>query len=138
MREQDFRAIKPWLIATDLGMLTYWAVTAAKALGILDIPGEYLYAGYDDPLMVIWNWSFFPLDLVFSVTGLAAAALLRCGHDGWRLLAPVSLALTWCAGFMALSFWALQGSFDPVWWAMNGFLVAWPTAFWLRSWRQRR
>ena len=135
MTPHDFERIKPWLIATDLAMLTYWAVTAAKAVGWVDLPAEWLYSNAHDPVVVAWNWSFFPLDLVFSVTGLTAAWLYRRGHAGWQVLVPVSLVLTWCAGFMALSFWAIRLEFDPAWWAANLFLVLWPMAFFPNLWR---
>ncbi len=135
MTEDDFTAIKPWLLFTDIAMLTYWGVTAAKALGLVEIPGEWLYSDYENPLMVAWNWSFFPLDLVFSVTGLGAAWLFSRGHPGWRILLPISLVLTWCAGVMAVSFWAIRADFDPLWWAANLFLVAWPLGFLPRLWR---
>ncbi len=43
MSDADYRAIKPWLVATDIGMLAYWAVTFAKMVGWVDIPGEWLF-----------------------------------------------------------------------------------------------
>ena len=39
------------------------------------------------------------------------------------------LAPTFCAGFMALSFWAIRLDFDPSWWAANLFLAIWPCGF---------
>lgn len=116
-------------------MLAYWLLTGARALGWIEVPPEWLYSNADDPLIVSWNWSFFPLDLVFSATGLGATVLHRAGHPGWRILLPISLVLTWCAGAMALSFWAIRQDFDPAWWAANLFLVLWPMAFLPRIWR---
>ena len=54
----------------DVGFILYWTTTAFHLL-----PAEWLYAAHDNPLMVAWNWSFFPLDMLASITGLWA--LLR-------------------------------------------------------------
>lgn len=129
--------MKPWLISTDLAMLLYWMATGAKALGWIDVPGEWLYSDYDNPVVVAWNWSFLPLDLLFSVSGLLAAWLHSRGDQGWEVLAIASLFFTWCAGFMALSFWAIRLEFDPVWWGMNLFLMAWPMSFGWLIWKRR-
>lgn len=136
MQRADFLAIRPWLVATDIGMLTYWALTAANALGLLALPPAWLFSDYTNPDIVAWNWSFLPLDVVFSVSGLGAAWLFARDHAGWRPLLAVSLVLTWCAGFMAVSFWAVRGDFDQLWWGVNLFLVAWPMAFSVRLWRR--
>ena len=135
MRHEDFEAIEPWLLVTDVGMLAYWGMTAASALGWIHVPAAWLYSDADNPLIVAWNWSFFPLDVAFAAAGLTAAWLHRRGHPGWRVLLPISLVLTWCAGVMAISFWAIRGDFDPLWWGLNLFLAAWPSAFLPRLWR---
>lgn len=132
MDDETFSAMKIWVVGTDVGMLAYWTLTVAKALGVVDIPGEWLYSNYDNELVVAWNWSFFPLDLLFSMCGLSAAWLHRRGHALWRPLAVTSLYLTWCAGFLALSYWAVRGEFDPLWWGINAFLMVWPMVF---GWR---
>lgn len=134
-RDPDFAAIKPWLLVTDLGMLAYWGLTVAKAAGLVDVPDEWLFSDYENPVVVAWNWSFFPLDVVFSVCGLSAAWLQRRGHPGYRPLLALSMVLTWCAGFMALCFWAVRGDFDAAWWAVNAFLMVWPMVFAPRVWR---
>jgi peptidoglycan biosynthesis protein MviN/MurJ (putative lipid II flippase) len=41
-----------------------------------------------------------------------------------HVLQIISLTLMFCAGLMALSFWALQCWFDVAWWGMNAWLVA--------------
>jgi hypothetical protein len=109
------------LALVDGVMLLYWAVTALVAFGLVAIPAEYLYKGYHDPLLVAWNWSFMPLDIGFALAGRQAAA-----GKPWRGLAAVSLALTGCAGGMAIAFWTLTHDFDPLWWIPNLILVAIP------------
>ncbi len=126
---QQFKRYKVAFVLTDVLMLAYWATTAAMALGWLRIPAELLYSGYHDRVLVAWNWSFLPLDLIFSFTGLAAVLLHRRGHAAWRDLAIISAVCTSVAGLMAISFWALQGEFDPAWWVPNALIMAWPVLF---------
>ncbi|QYN39823.1 YvaD family protein [Pseudonocardia sp. DSM 110487] len=109
------------MIVTDLGFLAYWTVTALRLL-----PDEVLFADHHDPRVIAWNWSFLPLDLLVSATGIAAVALRRCGSRAWHPLMLVSLTLTATAGLMALAYWALRGEFDITWWAPNLFLLLYP------------
>ena len=117
------------MLVTDLGMLTYWLVTGLMALGIADIPGEWLFKDYYDQRVIAWNWSFFPLDILLSLTGLWALRLERRGVETWRIWSAVSMTLTVCAGLMAISYWAVMRDFDPSWWAPNLFLMLWPLPF---------
>jgi Family of unknown function (DUF5360) len=119
------RAHKILLLVTDVGFILYWAITALVACGLLAVPPEWLFKDYHNPDIVAWNWSFMPLDLLASLSGLIAVrrALRR---QAWRNAALVSMTLTFCAGFMALSFWVVQGSFDVTWWVPNLFLMLWP------------
>lgn len=121
---------------TDMGMLLYWVITAAMALSLLNIPGEWLFKDYHDPRVVAWNWSFFPLDILFSVTGLAALRMEARGDPNWKLMATISLTLTVCAGLMAISYWLIVQDFDPSWWIPNLFLMLWPLPFLFRLMRQ--
>jgi hypothetical protein len=114
---------------TDIGMLAYWAITALMALGLINLPPEWLFKDYDDPRVIAWNWSFLPIDLAFSLTGLWALHRERTGMPDWKIWAAVSLTLTFCAGIMAISYWALMREFDPAWWAPNLFLMVWPLPF---------
>jgi hypothetical protein len=98
------RGLKTSLLITDVGLLAYWALTALAAAGILRVPAEYLYSNYQNPLVVAWNWSFMPLDVLLSLAGIAAVSMQRRGNTAWRSLAIVSLSLTMCAGLMAISF----------------------------------
>ena len=120
------RGLKTSLLVTDIAFLAYWSVTALAAGGLLDLPAEHLYNDYDNPLVVAWNWSFMPLDVILSFCGLGAVVLHRRKSPGWKTLAIVSLSLTVCAGLMAISFWAIRGDFDPAWWSVNLALMIWP------------
>jgi hypothetical protein len=117
------RALKPFFLATDIGFIIYWLITL---LGL--IPAEYLFKDYHDPLLVAWNWSFLPLDLLVSASGLGSLLLERQGNPRWRELALVSLVLTVCSGLQAVAFWALRADFDPVWWVPNLYLLLYPLA----------
>ena len=114
---------------TDFGMLTYWGITALMAIGIVSIPGEWLFKDYHDPRVMAWNWSFFPIDILLSVTGIWALRLEARGDERWRIWAAVSLTLTVCAGLMAISYWVLVSDFDPAWWIPNLFLMLWPLLY---------
>lgn len=120
---------KVFMLITDIGFITYWAITALVALKVLNIPGEWLFNDYYDPRMVAWNWSFFPLDIILSVAGLYALYLERKGNEAWRVWAIFSLSLTHCAGLMAICFWVIIGDFDLSWWIPNLFLMIWPLFF---------
>lgn len=117
------------LTVTDVAFLIYWTVAALHALNVIQIPAEWLYANADDARVVAWNWSFFPLDVAFSLTGLAAVRLARRNHGGWRPLALISLILTMVAGGMAVAYWTLLREFDPFWIGTNAVLLVWPVPF---------
>lgn len=122
--------VRRWLMRiTDFGMLTYWGVTALMALSIISIPGEWLFKDYDDARVMAWNWSFLPIDLLLSITGIWALRLEGAGDQRWKIWAAISLTLTVCAGLMAISYWALVRDFDPAWWIPNLFLMIWPLPF---------
>ena len=89
-----------------------------------------MYDGYGLPVIDAWNWSFAPLDLGFAITGLASLRLAGKGDGRWAALAVISLALTFCAGLMAISFWAIRGEFNAGWWIPNLLLMA-VAAYWL-------
>jgi hypothetical protein len=118
------RGLAATLRALDWSMLLYWAAMALACAGILMLPANAMYEGYGLPLIDAWNWSFAPLDLAFAITGLASLKLAARGDRRWLPLVLVSLTLTFCAGLMAVSFWALQGTFDLAWWLPNLLLIA--------------
>ena len=127
------QAQRAHMIATDIGLLSYWALSALLALHLLPAPESWLYAGYHDAAIVAWNWSFLPLDVLLSVLGIAAVSADARGCAEGAALSQISLSLTFCAGFMALSFWAIRCEFDPVWWGVNLFLAVWPVPFLARG-----
>ncbi len=123
------KAMRPFILLTDIGFILYWSLSLLIVAGFQVVPSEWMFKGYEDPIINAWNWSFFPLDMVLSFCGLAAVRRHRRGDASWLPLAIFSLALTFCAGFMAISFWAIRLDFDPGWWAANLLLIAWPLFF---------
>lgn len=117
------------LSITDIFFLIYWAFAALDAFGVIQIPADWLYANAHEPRVVAWNWSFLPLDLAFSATGLAAVRLAARNDPLWRPFALVSLVLTMVAGGMAVGYWTLLREFDPAWFLPNLALVVWPLFF---------
>jgi len=109
------------LLVTDLGFVLYWSVSALNLL-----PADWLYKDHENPILHAWNWSFSPLDLAASFSGLAALRFAARTSPKWQKLALISATLTFCAGLMAISFWFLRRDFDPAWWAPNIYLMLWP------------
>jgi hypothetical protein len=117
------RGLAAAFLVIDFGFIAYWAIT------LLDtIPVDYLFKDYDNPILHAWNWSFLPLDLLISASGLTAVIRVKRG-ESWRSWALISLVLTFCSGLQALSFWALRGDLDPAWWLPNLFLLLYPFVF---------
>jgi hypothetical protein len=122
-------SLKWALTATDVAFMVYWSIAILECLGLISIPSDWLYAHAHDPRVVAWNWSFFPLDIAFSITGLWAVHAASQGNPIWRPLALISLILTIVAGGMACGYWLLLGEVDAVWFGMNAVLVIWPLVF---------
>ena len=127
--EELYRQLRPFLLITDISFMSYWLVSALVVAGIVDISTDYLFNDYYNEYVFAWNWSFFPLDVLFAVTGFWSLRLHRLGNPNWLGMALVSMVLTFCAGFMAVSYWALRLEFDPLWWIPNLILVIWPLCF---------
>jgi hypothetical protein len=117
------------MLVTDIGLLSYWLLTALAAVGLIGLPSEWLFSDYHSPIVVAWNWSFLPLDIILSIAGLLSVRLAARNDARWLYCTVISLSLTVCAGLMAISFWAIRGEFDPVWWGFNLFLMLWPLPF---------
>lgn len=122
------RPLRYLLLFTDVAFLVYWSVAGLHEAKLLSLPPEWLYPQADDPRVKAWNWSFLPLDLAFSATGLAAVSAIRRGKP-WRHLAIISLVLTMVAGGMAVSYWTLIGEIYWSWYGANLFLLIWPVFF---------
>ena len=116
----NFLFLRINLLITDVGFIVYWSITALNLL-----PAEWLFQDYTNPVLVAWNWSFAPVDLMASLTGLWTLHLMRHQHPYWKITAIISLTLTFCAGLMAISFWTLRLDFDPSWWFPNIYLMVW-------------
>jgi len=114
----------------DWAMIVYWTAIGLSALAIVSLPQSFMYDGYGTPVIDAWNWSFAPLDILFAILGLAAVRLAQKGDQRWQMLAVASLSLTFCAGLMAVGFWAIRGEFNPSWWIPNLALMIFPL-YWL-------
>ena len=115
------RAAKGLLVVTDLGLLAYWTLTAAGVISV----------GTSDVLLA-WNWSFLPLDLFAVTTGLTWS-LLPSRHHWSTPLFLCALTLTFSAGLLAISFFALWGTWAPSWWLVNLWLTLMPVGLLLTS-----
>jgi hypothetical protein len=118
------RALRYLFLFVDIGFIVYWLVTALHL-----IPAEYAYNDYTNPILVNWNWSFFPLDILVSATGLYSVWLSGRNDARWRSFALISLVLTSTSGLQAISYWVLAGEFDPTWWIPNLILLLYPMFF---------
>lgn len=118
------KTLKYFFLVVDLGFIMYWIITFFEL-----IPVEYLYNDYSNPILVDWNWSFFPLDILISITGLSSVSMYYAHKRQWRIWALISLILTFTSGLQAISYWAFAHEFDITWWSMNGFLLIYPLFF---------
>lgn len=66
------------LLLTDIGFLAYWGITAFGAL-----PSSWLFKDYQNPMLISWNWSFAPIDLLASIFGLAALVAAKNRTHVW-------------------------------------------------------
>ncbi len=110
------------LTITEVGMLAYWVFATFVVLNLITVDPALMYSDYQNRVIVAWNWSFFPLDVLFAVLGLIG----RFGNQtrqNKQIVSTISLSLMFCAGLMAVSFWALRGFFDPFWWGVNLWLM---------------
>lgn len=121
------RTMKFLMLVTDAGFVLYWLITIFHL-----IPAELLFRDYTNPMLVHWNWSFLPLDLAISATGLTALWLFRKQNSLWRPLTIISLTLTSVSGLQAIAFWLYAGDFNVTWWLPNLFLLLYPLVFLLR------
>lgn len=118
------RTMKLLMLVTDVGFVAYWLITIFHL-----IPAELLFRDYTNPILVHWNWSFLPLDLAISATGLSALWLFHKHNALWRPLTVISLTLTLVSGLQAIAFWLFAGDFSVSWWLPNLFLLMYPLFF---------
>jgi Family of unknown function (DUF5360) len=123
-------ALKRSVLIIDIAMIIYWLVSFFALISWLELPKSMMYVGYGTPIIDAWNWSFAPLDILFSLIGLLSVRAAQRGDARWRSMAIISLTLTFCAGFMAVTFWAIRGEFDVSWWIPNLMLMIIPL-FWI-------
>ncbi|MFN7330813.1 MAG: DUF5360 family protein, partial [Bacteroidota bacterium] len=83
------KTLKYFFLLVDIGFIGYWVITALHL-----IPAQYLYNDYTNSILVNWNWSFFPLDILISATGLFSIYLHSKQKKEWKAIALVSLVLT--------------------------------------------
>lgn len=119
--KKQILSLRILFVVTDVGFIVYWAITL---LGV--IPPQHLFKDYDNPILSAWNWSFLPLDLLVSASGLYSLRLMAKANPAWRNWALVSLVLTFCSGLQALAFWTLRADFDLTWWLPNAYLMLYP------------
>jgi fatty acid desaturase len=103
-------------------MLIYWILATALVLNLVDIDPALMYSDYENPLVVAWNWSFFPIDIAFASLGLYAK-YGRVERNRKFKFEVTAATLMVCAGLMAISYWIITGDFSPTWWAMNIWLI---------------
>ena len=118
------KALKPFFWFTDIAFIVYWLITALHL-----IPPEFLFPDYSNPILTAWNWSFLPLDLLISASGLGSLWAYNRRLEVWRSLALISLTLTMTSGLNAIAFWVIRGDFDPTWWIPNLYLLLYPFFF---------
>ncbi|MFM2269175.1 MAG: hypothetical protein RL757_2616 [Bacteroidota bacterium] len=118
------KSLKYFFLFVDIAFILYWSITALHLL-----PPDLLYNDYTNPILVHWNWSFFPLDMFISATGLYSVFLSSQRNEKWRIFALISLILTSVSGLQAISYWILAADYDLTWWLPNLFLLLYPFAF---------
>jgi hypothetical protein len=118
------KRLKVFFLATDIGFLTYWFITVLHI-----IPEGLVFKDYNNPIISAWNWSFLPLDLSISFTGISSLILYFRSNPLCKKLALISLTLTFCSGLQAVSFWFLRSDYDLIWWVFNLYLVLYPLFF---------
>jgi succinate dehydrogenase hydrophobic anchor subunit len=107
---------------TEVLMVLYWILAAALVLNLVRIDPSLMYSDHQNPLVVAWNWSFFPIDIAFAGMGLFAKYGNVSGGRKFKL--EISAAtLMICAGLMAISYWVITGDFNLTWWVVNIWLV---------------
>lgn len=117
--------------AIDLGFIAYWLLISMSVL-----PAAVMFAGYEKPEVQAWNWSFLPLDILASITGILGNTTKNLDK---KTLLTISLVLTSVAGGMAVGYWAFLGDLEISWWFPNLILLLfpiWPLSNFIRQSKQ--
>ena len=107
---------------TELAMLVYWILAAALTFNLISIDPSLMYSDYQNPLVVAWNWSFFPIDIAFAIIGLTARFAIKADQLRFKL-EIIAGVLMFCAGLMAVTYWTIMGEFDFAWCGVNIWLI---------------
>ena len=118
------KTLKYFFLFVDIGFILYWVITFFHL-----IPDEYLFNDYKNSILVNWNWSFFPLDILVSATGIYSVCLHSKGKTNWMFYALFSLIFTSISGLQAIAYWIFAKDFDLSWWLPNLFLLTYPIYF---------
>jgi hypothetical protein len=89
-------------------------------------PKDLRFRDYSNEIVQAWNWSFFPLDVAAALVVFLGVFLMNRKIAAGELVLMFGLTLTFCAGFMAISFWAYYGDFEIFWWGANSILMIVP------------
>ncbi len=76
------KTLKKFFLVTDIAFILYWLITLLHLL-----PEEYLYKDYNNPILVAWNFSFLPIDLLVSFTGFTSLFLYQKKRKSWKKIA---------------------------------------------------
>lgn len=106
----------------EILMIAYWIAAAALAFGLIYIDPEWMYSDHENPLVIAWNWSFFPIDIAFAALGLFAKFGNMNAARRFKLEITAATLMI-CAGLMAISFWLITADFNVAWWAVNIWLI---------------
>ena len=112
---------KRLLVAVDAGLLLYWTAVFLNL-----IPEHLRFKDYSNQVMLPDRQHQVPDPAAAALTVFLGAYLTRVGSRIGDLVLTVGLMLTFCAGFMAISFWSFYRDFDPLWWGPNALLMIIP------------
>ncbi|MCX6131497.1 MAG: DUF5360 family protein [Proteobacteria bacterium] len=118
------RGLRSCFLIVDFGLLAYWSLIAFQML-----PLGWSFQNSPDALVVLWNWSFLPIDILIAITGLGSIILAMQRFRQALSLALLSLGFSFGAGLLALSFGTLRGDTSTFLWLPKLFLLLYPLPF---------